>query len=200
MSDLPPCLVLINTEGGGETPMQTTFHLPPQFDWFQLLSEQGVLEPSPEESLAPFCPDPAQRIVILQVHPVKYYLAVSVGALLELGSCGGTEMGWDEWRSHVVVPRLFSYETGLLWVSGCRLFSICPTESSPDGQMQVYDFSKRGRARYLSKEADQSSGALRCLSPTPAQATIPYDTLLESCSGHDSIIFPHVSLTLSYFS
>ena len=117
-------------------------------------------ELSIEESLAPFYPDPAQRVVMLDTHGDIRYLAVSVGALLEFKSRGGAKIGWDEWKSRVVVPRLEASGHRILdlWVSGCRLFHIFSTESSPDGQMQVFDLSVRGLARYLS-EADQSLGS-----------------------------------------
>ena len=195
---LPPCLVLIDTEDVGGTPRQTTFHLSPQFKdcgSLFLLLEQGAHEPSSEESLAPFYPDPAQRIVVLRMQRATYYPVVSIRALLELQSHGGTEIVWDEWKNNVVAPRLTSDELGPVapWVSGCRLFSICSTESSPDAQVQVHDFSVRGRAQYLSEEADQSFGGLRCLSPTPAQARIPREGLAGLRGGHDSIVFCRVS-------
>ena len=202
-SSLPPSLLLIDTEEVGVTPVQTTFHLSPQFRYTRsprLLLEQGVHEPSPEESLAPFYPDPAQRIVILPLilplrHPIRY-LAVSVGALLELKSRGGAEIGWDEWKDHVAIPRhLLDHHIATLWVSGCRLFCICSTESGPDHQMKVYDFSPQGRAQYLSEEADGSLGILRYLSPTPARAQIPWGEFDHACSGHDTIVFSRVSLT-----
>ena len=196
-SSLPPSLVLIDTEDKGGTPRQTTFRLSPQFKNFGVLFlflEQGVHKPSTEESLTPFYPDPAQRIVLLRMQRALYNPAVSVGALLELKNRGRGEIEWDELRSHVVVPRLSLDEMGPIdpWVSGCRLFFICSTESGQDDQLRVYDFSMRGRAQYLSEEADQSVGGLRCLSPTPARAWIPRDWLLLPRSGHDSIVFPHV--------
>ena len=204
---LPPSLAVIDTEDPDEETLSavTVFHLPPQFKDFgrmTVLLEQGAYEPSPEESLAPFYPDPAQQIVVLDAKLASYYLAVSVGALLELKSCGARKIRWDEWKSHVVVPRLPLDEMGPVapWVSGCRLFFIRSRESSPDVQMQVYDFSVQGRAQYLSKEGDESFGGLRCLSPTPARARIPRDRLIVSRSGHDSIVFPRVSLTVFYSS
>ena len=93
-------------------------------------------------------------------------------------------------------PRLLlDHHIAALWVSGCRLFCICFTESGPDAQMKVYDFSPQGRAQYLSEEADGSSGVLRYLSPTPTWAQIPLGEYDHACSGHDSIVFSRVSLT-----
>ena len=203
-SGLPPFLVLIDTEEVGGTPTQTTFHLSAKFincGTLFLLSEQGAHGPSPEESLAPFYPDPAQRVVVMQMQSATCYLVVSVGTLLEFKSRGGTEIRWDEWRDRVVAACPFTDETTRRigpWVSGCRLFSIFSTQSCPDLRMQVHDFSLWGRARYLSKEANRSFGGLRCLSSTPAQAQIPWDRLIRPRSGHDSILFPHVSLIVPH--
>ena len=196
-SSLPPSLVLIDTEDVGGTPRQTTFHLSPQFKNFGVLflfMEQGAHKPSTEESLAPFYPDPAQRIVLLRMQRALYNPVVSVGALLKLKNRGRAEIEWDELRNHILVARLSLDEMGPIdpWVSGCWLFFICSTESGLDDQMRVYDFSMQGRAQYLS-EVDQSVGGLRCLSPAPARAWIPRDWLLLPRSGHDSIVFPHVS-------
>ena len=167
-----------------------------------LLLDQGAHEPSPEESLAPFHPDPAQRIVVLDVQLASYYLVVSVGALLEFRSRGWRMIKWGEWKSHVAIPRLSLDDVGPVapWVSGCRLFFLRSTKSSPDGQMQVYDFSARGRAQYISREVDHPFGEPRSLSPTLAQARIPWNRLIASGSGHDSIVFSRVSLTVSYSS
>jgi hypothetical protein len=113
------------------------FHLPPEFadsGRVHVYLEQGAYEPSPEEFPAPFYPDPGQRIVLLDIEPVSVYLAVSVGDLLEFKSRGRRTVGWDEWKSHVVVPRLSCDETGPVapWISGCRLFFIRSVESGPD--------------------------------------------------------------------
>ena len=195
--------MLFDTEDVGGTPTQTTFHLSPQFGDFGgpwLLLERCVHELSIEESLAPFYPDPAQRVVMLDTHGDIRYLAVSVGALLEFKSRGGAKIGWDEWKSRVVVPRLEASGHRILdlWVSGCRLFHIFSTESSPDGQMQVFDLSVRGLARYLSEEADQSLGGLRYISPTLAQARIPW-RFAQSHNVQDGILFSRVSLTVLFF-
>ena len=201
--DLPQSLMLIDTEDVGGSPTQTTFHLTPQFKNSggpYLFLEQGVHKPSPEESQAPFYPDPAQRIIVLSVHSTKCYLAVSVGALLELKSRREAEIGWDEWKSHVAVLRLPSDPRMVaLWVSGCRFFSISSAHPSQGGQMQVYDFSVRGRAQYLSEEVDQQFSGLRYMLPTPAQAQIPRRPI-HSCSGHDSIVFVCVSFPVSYYA
>ena len=153
-------------------------------------------EPSPEEFLAPFYPDPAQRIVILDMQGTGLHLAVSVGALLELKSHGGAEIGWDEWRGRVLRLVLHG-ETTDFWVSGCRLFYIFSTEVNLKDQMQVYDFSVRGRAQYLS-EGDPPFGGFRYLSPT-TPVLLPCAWLVGPCGGRDSMVFPSVSSAILFF-
>ena len=157
-------------------------------------------ELSIEEFQAPFHPDPAQRIVVVDTHGDTRYVVVRVGALLEFKSRGGSEIGWDEWKSRVVVPRLVSGHRILeLWVSGCRLFYTFSTESSPDVQMQAFDFSARGLARYLCEKADQSLSGLRYISPTLAQARIPW-RFAELRNVQDGIVFARVSLMVLFSS
>jgi hypothetical protein len=198
-SDLAPSLALIDMEDVGGAPIRTNFSLSPELKGDLYLVEQSACGPPPEESQDPFHPDPAQRIVVLYGRFTGNHLAVSVGALLEFRSCGGTEIPWDEWKSQVIVLRPPSGKSvpGHCWVSGCRLFSIC---SSKKNQIQVYDFSAQGRARYLSKEVNQSLGGLRCMSPAPAQVRIPRNTLLELRSGYGGVIFPYVSTVILFFS
>ena len=122
-SGLPPFLVLIDTEDVGGTPTQTTFHLSAKFTncgTLFLLSEQGAHGPSPEESLAPFYPDPAQRVVVLQMQSATCYLAVSVGTLLEFKSRGGTEIRWDEWRDRVVATCPLRTKQRDVLAPGCQ--------------------------------------------------------------------------------
>ena len=194
--------MLINTEDVGGSPTQTTLHLPLQFGDPELFLhlEEGVHGPSLEESLAPFYPDPLQRIVILEMKMRRRIrrLVVTVGALLELERRGEAEIGWDEWKCHVAILRNFPDHPTSFWVSGCRLFYICSTEPGPGPQMQVYDLSPRGRAQYLGEEADRWLGVVRYLSPTPARAQIPRVELDYIFSGHDSIGFSYVSSTVSY--
>ena len=193
--------MLINTEDIEGSPTQTTLHFSPQFEYpgeVFLRLEEGVHELSPEESLAPFYPDPVQRIVILETQGDIGYLVISVGALLELKRRGETEIRWDEWKCHVAVPRRVPNHPVALWVSGCRLFCISSTESDPGVQMQVYDLSPRGRAQYLSEKTGRSLGGLRYLSPIPARAQIPPGELDKVFNGHDSIVFSYVSSTVSY--
>ena len=101
-----------------------------------------------------------------------YYLVVSVGALLELNSRGGIEIEWLEWRDHVVIACPFMDETLRPFGPRTPVLLYSSMQSFLDARMQVHDFTLRGRARYLSKEANRSLCRLRHLSSTPAQAQI----------------------------
>ena len=129
----------------------------------------------------------------------SYYLDAQIGALLGLKNRGGPEIGLDEWKRYVFIlhPTPDHLEFVALWVSGCRLFSVCLTKSSPDAQTRVHDFRMRERIRCLSEEADPLFGGIRYLSPTVAKARIPqWEELVDSRSGHDSIVFSRVSTTI----
>lgn len=181
----------------GGTPTETVFHLSPHSTSGcpSLLLERGVHKPSPAESLAPFHHDPSQRIVVLHRQPPSHHLVLRIGALLELlGSHEGSEVGWDEWNSHVVA---LSTTVGLrehirVWVSGCRLFSLNSTNPDLGAQMEVHDFSMRGRVNYLSKQDDEGL-AVRYLQSTGVRARVKLGHVINAHSGHDSIAFFGVS-------
>jgi hypothetical protein len=94
------------------------------------ISERGMHNPSPAESLAPFHQDPAQRIIALHFKFHPRYLVLRVGTLLQLfKNHEGTEIGWDEWKDHLVFPSCSSdtLATRSVQVSGCRLIYFWPT-------------------------------------------------------------------------
>ena len=163
----------------GGSPVQTNFCLSPHFIYSRhqsLILERGVHRPSSAESLAPFYQDPTQRIIVLHTHIKPQYLALRAETLLELlKDRGGTEIGWDEWKNHVVVPfRYPSYRASRgVYVSGCRLFFVYPTSSGPYFQMQVYDFSMQGRTKSLGKLTIGGLGAVTHLSSTQMRARFP---------------------------
>jgi hypothetical protein len=206
--DAPPSLVLMDTGKFVEgIPVQTFFFLYPHFTYselpYPLLLERGVYKPSLAESLAPFHPDPYQRIVALRLPSAPHYLVFQVGALLEfLQSHEGTVVQWDEWRSHVVIPsiNLDRRQNVRVWVSGCRFFSLYFTDSSLDFQMEVYDFSVRGRVKYLSKQVDERFPGVTCLSSTGVVAQVQLDGVLDVYNGHDSIVFHGVSVMVLFCS
>lgn len=178
-------------EGG--TPARTTFHPSPDFTNFgRLYLDQGAHEPSLAESTAPFHHDPSQRIVVLCPRSYSHCLVLRVRTLLKfLGSHEGSEVEWDEWKSHVVIPStdLDIQQSIRILVSGCRLFSLHSMGSG--AQMEVHDFSMRGRANCL-RQADRGFAGLKCLLSTGVRARIRTE-ILYAHSGHDSIVFSEVS-------
>jgi hypothetical protein len=205
--DAPPSLVLMDTRKNmGGKPMQTFLHLSSFFinaGPLGLLFERGTHEPSPAESQAPFYQDPSQRIVVLDQTSVLSYLVLRVGALLEfVESREGSEIEWDEWKSLVAIPfvDLSLVDTINAWVSGSRFFFISSFISSSAAFVRLFDFSMRGRAKYLSGRANERFGDFRALFSTGAKAEITRDFMLGMQSGHDSIVFARVSvLFLLYY-
>ena len=200
-SDAPPSVVLINTEKFvGRAPVRTTFKLSPCFGGFQhqrLIMEQGAHSPSPAELLAPFRKDPAQRLVNLVRSASPNHLVFRVKTLMDfLETREGSEIGWDEWKSRVVIPSIDHYDPEYtdIFVSGCRLFCIDSTDPDMGSGMKVYDFSIGGCAKYLSNCVEDLDVTKR-LSSTGAVGRLPWRTeeLLDTCSGHDSVVFRRVS-------
>ena len=185
----------------GGTPMHTIFCL---HDWCTrntLILERGAHKPSSTESMAPFHQDPTQRIIALSVNWSPHYLVFRVGALLELlKNREGTEIGWDEWKKYVAFPSIHSnlLESRGVQVSGCRLLHMYFEDPYP--RMEVYDFSLRGHAKYSSRGwvADLNDD-LSKTSTTGARVRIRLERTVGLGSGHESIIFPHVSATVFYF-
>jgi len=196
----PPRIVLVDIEKSvGKAPVQTSFHLPSHVgrnEWLYILLEQGSHEPSPAEYLAPFHRDPTQRIAAVKVSPFDY-LVFRLEELLKLvEGHEGHDIPWDEWNDHVFPPS-FSQRTltpPRVWISGSRLFSVTSTmEYGPDAQMEVYDFSIQGHAKYL--RANAGAEGLKCLLPTGAVARVPwtFDEIVDADGCHDSIMFFGVS-------
>jgi hypothetical protein len=155
---VPPSLVLMDTEEDiGGTPIQTTFLFPPHFVHSvtpSLISERGMHNLSLAKSPVPFHQDPAQRIIALRFESSPRCLVLRVGALLELfKDREGTEIGWEEWKNHVVIPSLSRRSWGprSVQVSGCRLIFFWSTAGGLGSEMEVFDFSKQGRAKHLKK-------------------------------------------------
>jgi len=193
----PQSLVVLDTRKSvGGFPLKTLFHFPSfggNFAYPPLLLEHGAHKPSPEESQAPFYRDPAQRIVALCLGRYDGTPIFRIGALLELlEDREGSEIEWDDWKSHVVIPSLDPdcESPPCIWVSGCRLFSV----DSVDAQMEVYDSSMQGCMEYLSDEASYELGGLRHLSSTGTEVRVPRggDGLVGGNNGHDGVIFPYL--------
>ena len=183
--------------------MQTVFLLPLRignFGSIHLHLEQGSHEPSPAEIMAPFHPDPSQRIAVLYINQSPCYLLFRVATLLELAKHGRSQVPWDEWKSCAVVPSiqlspLMRFEA---WVCGSRLFTTYQSGPSSHVRMEVYDFSVQGRAKYLSNSVNRGIGGLRYLSSTGTRVRVPWGEP-RSCGGRDSVSFHTVSVTLLWY-
>ena len=195
----PPSVVLMDTQNNlGGVPMQTFFHLPSYLGdsrYRELLFEPGAHNPSSAEYLAPFLQDRTQRIAVLSLYPLGY-LVFPVETLLSLSEGHeGRKIGWDEWKIHAAiasVPQAFFTQ---VWVSGCRLFCL---SSAGITTLEVYDFSMRGRVKYLSEKPDVDLGGVRHLASTGTNWHIPwvFGGAVTMNGGHNSIMFFHVSVLL----
>ena len=176
-----------------------------QFGSPKLLLEHGAHNPSPEESAAPFYQDPDQRILALFLSSTCRYLILRIGVLSKLlESREGTEIGWDEWKSHMFIPsvnlnlasRYYYYPP--TWVSGCRLFLIDSPDDGQTANLVVYDFSMQGCAKLLMSQVDSELGGLRRLSSTGMKAQLPWrvNDLARVHNSHESIIFSCVSIAV----
>ena len=179
--------------------MQTILRLSPRFTYHECPSlrlELGTHKPSLEDSMAPFHPDPSQRIVALTVRDSCHFV-LRLGALLEfLGSREGSEILWEEWKNLVVVPWTDLEPRGITrtWVSGCKFFSLHPTGRGPAAHMETHDFSIRGRTNYLPKQVDEEYTGVRYLWRTGARVLVQEYHVFHVRSGHDSIVFLGVSV------
>ena len=182
----------------GGAPVQTSFQLPACFEYPSLFFERGMHEPSSAESLAPFHQDRTQRIAMAFTSSFGF-LVFPVEALLELaGGHKGCEIEWDEWKIHTLIPSIPAPDLVDFCVSGCRLFSVT-SAYGPDVEVKVYDFSVRGRAKYLSEQVDADLGGVRYLTSTGTSAQPPWhlNELCDMGGGHDSVAFFRVSVLLS---
>ena len=200
----PPALEVVDTEKGvGEYPTETVFLFPlciGNFGRIHLHLEPGSHEPSPAESLAPFHQDHSQRIAVLYIEQAPHYLVLRLGELLEFKTSGQSDIGWDVWKRCVVVPSIDREKLirSDVWVSGCRLFSVYQRDSTSHVNMEVFDFSVQGRAKYLSDTANEEFGGLRYLSSTGTIVQIPWEDRFCPCSGHDSLLFSIVSVIVLF--
>ena len=202
---MPPRLVLLNTEQEVDEPKlaQTTFwfdsHENRYMETFSLHLDQGGHEPTHEEdSLAPFCRDPSQRILALEFHQDIYVFVLKTEVLLELArEHGGAELEWEQWRTHVIEVLLPS-DTASLWASGPRLFCLRHAEQWRDEMswLDVYDFSRRASARHMREVAYDNAGVTRQMGPSVERHRVPWraDTVHLANGGHDSIIFVEVNV------
>ena len=199
-SDAPPSLVVIDTrKNGGGAPIQTFFHFPLSFtiiEYLKLIFERGVHEPSSADALAPFYQDPAHRLIALAEPHTFRYLIFQVGALLKFLENGeGSNIGWDEWKGCVAIPSIdHDMRFARIWMSGCRLFCISLTGHNQGAQMEVYDFSMQGRAKYLSERVNNTLGGVRYLSSKGVRTRASCDEMLAASGSHEGTRLLHVSI------
>ena len=112
-----------------------------------------------------------------------------------------SEIGWDAWKSCVVITSIDLGVPNLrrAWVSGCRLFSV---DLAPHGDvvayLEVYGVRTQGRAEYPSDQVNSELGGLGHLSSTGVKARLPWsvDDLAGMHNTHDSIVSPCVNVTM----
>ena len=130
---------------------------PPCFHGLELslLLERGTHQQPSAECLAPFHQDRTQQIAMVFMRSFGF-LVFPVGALLRLADDReGSKIGWDEWKIHTATPSTLELYLFEFCVSGCRLFFVT---SGPNVEVEVYDFSIQGRAKYLSEQVNADLG------------------------------------------
>ena len=177
---------------------QTTFwldtdedrHVGPSY----LHLDEGGHEPTPEEdSLAPFYQDPSQRTLAVEFPRGRSVFVMKTEVLLELArERGGTELGWWQWKAHVVEFPVDNTE--FLWVSGPRLFCIQRDHWGP--WLDVYDFSPRASALHIEEAVNDEGEIVRTMQPSLGSHAVPWDadSIYFANSGHDSIVFAGVNV------
>ena len=191
--------MLLNTKQtvGDPKLAQTTFWLGTdeyRLVWASYLRlDRGGHEPTPEEdSLAPFYQDPSQRTLVVEFLRGRSIFVMKTEGLLKLArERGGTELGWGQWRAHVV--KVPADNTKLLWVSGPRLF--CIRREHRDPWVDVYDFSPRASALHIEAAANDEGEIVRTMKPSLGWRKLPWDAnrICYANSGHDSIVFSGVN-------
>ena len=192
--------MLLDTEHTADDPRlaQTTFwldtdedrHVGPSY----LHLDEGGHEPTPEEdSLAPFYQDPSQRTLAVEFPRGRSVFVMKTEVLLELArERRGTELGWWQWRAHVVeVP---ADDSRFLWVSGPRLFCMRRKHRNP--WVDVYDFSPRASALHVEEVANYKGETVRTMEPSLDWHGLLWhaDGIYFANSGHDSIVFVGVNV------
>ena len=179
-------------------PIQTFFYLPTFLEGVSFTLELGAHTPYPTESQVPFLHDTAQRIIALDVSSYSCRLVIRVGAFLDLiKGREVTKIRWNEWKHHAVFTSIDVENLTIqaVQVSGCWLFCIYSTGSGSDFQMEMYDFSMKGRTKHLKRLTSGDLGVVNCLSSTGAKAKIPWDALAGRGTHHSIVLF-YVSITV----
>ena len=187
----------------GSTVTQTTFHFDRRKHLdladVNLYIEQGGHKPSPEESLlAPFFPDPSQRILVIELRQWGAVFVMKTEVLLRLAQeWGGGALEWEQWKGHGIGVR--PRDVADIWVSGPRLFCVSAAEET---WMDVYDFSPQASSRHLGTTTHRGGVPRRFMRPSIQIHRLPWDALhlvsRFANGGHDSIVLlivntPHFS-------
>ena len=175
--------------------------MPHLFPWFWApVSSHGTghAQTIPRGAPGPFHQDHTQRIAVLFTLYPRGHLVFPVEALLRLAEGReGCKIGWDEWKIHAVIPSIPGPDLVQVWVSGCRLFCI---NLAVTGKVEVEacDFSIQGRAKYLTEQANEDLGGVRCLVSIGTNVQLPWETdeIFDINGGHDSAVFFRVSVLL----
>jgi hypothetical protein len=141
-----------------EIPAQTWFY-GSTFSDRTCVVETGGYKPTPEDLLtASFYPDSSQRILTLSLGHQGEFFVIMVETLLRLArEQAGRVIRWEEWEPYLVETFLGGERQTQIhyprsWVSGFRLLRLTITR---DGSgLDVYDFSARGRMKFLQLEGD----------------------------------------------
>ena len=189
-------------------PTQTSFSLffPHEAAFFSQFASEPcghVLSPV-ELMIAPFYPDPSQRILALSYRVHGKCHVINVELLLELAKeREGQHVMWEEWIAHTIEVQLGDL-LGHTWVSGCRLYctmsSFVGGGDGVESHLRIYDFSHAGRSKHLrTLDAPGGGRGTREISPSLDGYKLPWnpDSLVAPVGGHDSIVFYPVSIRAS---
>ena len=190
----PPYLLLLDTEQvSSGTPVQTLFHPPTTYDYWNWVTEAAGYKPSPQDILtAPFYSEPSQRILAFSLGLEGSMLVMKVETLLRLSrERAGEEVQWQEWETYLLkTPTLHTLHTQP-WVSGSRLFRPCRRGRGNRCELHVYDFSARGHMKSLHQSAGNGSEAVY----PSVRYHLPWLAIdIQDINfGHDSMVFQVVS-------
>jgi len=155
--------------------------------------------------IAPFYPDPSQRILALCYGPHGRCFVINVELFLELArEREGQYVKWEEWVTHTIEIQVEGDSfPGHIWVSGSQLYcTMCRLEGVDlSSSLRIYDFSHAGRSKHLrTLDRPNKSRGTREISPSLENYKLPWnpDDRVIPVKGHDSIVFSIVSI-LAFF-
>ena len=156
--------------------------------------EDGGHEPSPQDTLvAPFYPDPSQRILGVSVE-IEDCLVMKIETFLELArEREGGEFQWEEWSPHLLEARMerkpHTIPLGRSWVCGSRLFRVASTRAGYEASLYVFDFSPRGRMKHF------RGCPTEAIDPNVKEFYLSWGSIRvhDVSFGHDSVVYQLVS-------